>query len=609
MTSKFDANHFLSKLTEQPGVYRMYNTAEEVIYVGKAKNLKKRLSSYFRGTITNAKTRTLVSHIANIEITVTHTESEALILENNLIKKYLPKYNVLLRDDKSYPFILITDHKHPKIGLHRGARKVKGDYFGPYPSSGAVWESLRLMQKIFPIRQCEDNFYKSRTRPCLQYQLKRCSGPCVDKISVDDYQEQVNLAKLFLNGKNKTVIAALVKKMEKASSELAFEQAASYRDQISVLRKVQEQQYVSGDVPELDVIGFHYENGVAAIHVLFIRDHKVLGSKNYFPKIPKSSDTEEVLTAFILQFYMNGYGGQAMPKEITLPFAIDEQAGLQGALSEIAQRKVKLKTISRGEKLRYLSLANKNASIAVKTKLVEKGAVAQRYKELNEYLNLDNTISRMECFDISHTSGQQTIASCVVFNDQGPFKQEYRRYNVEGITPGDDYAAMRFALAKRYDKVKDETKIPDVIFIDGGKGQLTQAEEYFESWSHNKFPMLIGVAKGTSRKPGLETLIFNGGSKEVSLPSDSLALHLIQHIRDEAHRFAITGHRNKRAKVKATSPLESIQGVGPKRRQALLKYLGGQQGITSASIDELAKVPGISKELAENIFHTLHDKS
>lgn len=618
MSGSFDAKAFLKHLTHQPGVYRMMSADGVVIYVGKAKDLKKRVSSYFRQNLSSEKTKALVKHIANIEITATETETEALILENNLIKEFLPKYNVLLRDDKSYPFILVTDHKHPRIQLHRGAKKHPGEYFGPYPSAGAVWESLKLMQKIFSVRQCEDSFYKARTRPCLQYQLKRCSAPCVGKVSDAQYDKEVALVKLFLKGKSKEVIDNLVAMMEQASEQLAFESAARYRDQIQVLRKVQEQQYVSGVTDELDVVGFDYQNGVAAVHMLFIREQKILGSKNFFPKLPKNAESVEIMQSFLLQYYLGGQSSKKIPKEIIVADfdsligdseeALDVET-LSAALSETTGRKTMVKTISRGEKLRYLNLANKNAKIAVTSTLSSKTAVKKRYALLNGFLERDEPILRMECFDISHTSGQQTIGSCVVFNDEGPHKSEYRRYNIEGITPGDDYAAMDFALAKRYDKVSQEHKIPDVLFIDGGKGQLARAESYFENWPHSKMPMLIGVAKGTSRKPGLETLIMHGGMKEVSLPADSPALHLIQHIRDEAHRFAITGHRNKRAKVKNTSTLEQIEGIGPKRRQSLLKYLGGLQGVLSASVDELAKVPGISAQQAQNVFDSLHDKA
>ena len=603
----FDAKTFLATVPQQPGVYRMLNQQDVVIYVGKAKDLKKRLASYFRTNVPGVKTRALVSQIAAVELIVTHSETEALILENNLIKQFMPKYNVLLRDDKSYPFILLTNHKHPRLTSHRGPRKDNGQYFGPYPSAGAVWESLKLLQKIFPVRQCEDGFYRARTRPCLQYQLKLCSAPCVGKISDEAYAEQVRLTKLFLSGKNQLVIDDLVSLMDKASQNLEFEQAAQLRDQIAALRKVQEQQTVSGDQDEMDVIGFHYSHGVAAVHVLFVRDRKILGSKTYHPKVPADTDPDEVLPAFLLQFYLNGISGQSIPKDIVLGLDLPDAEVIANAISQFAERKVNLLAVKRGEKARYLSLAEKNAKTACDSKLSIGLQMAVRYQQLKKLLKLDE-ITRMECFDISHTMGQQTIASCVVFNGEGPDKSEYRRFNVEGITPGDDYAAMQFAMNKRYGKLQDESRVPDIVLIDGGLGQLNQAVSFFETFGLQKKPLLLGVAKGTSRKPGLETLILPGG-KEMSLAPDAPALHLIQQIRDEAHRYAITGHRNKRGKKLLQSPLENIPGIGEKRRQALLQYLGGLQGVMKATVQELATVPGISKVQAEVIYSACHNKN
>lgn len=604
----FDAKKFLKSVPHQPGVYRMLNAAEQVIYVGKAKDLRARLSSYFRANVDSVKTRSLVNQIAQVEFTLTHSETEALILENNLIKQYMPRYNVLLRDDKSYPYILISSHKHPRISSHRGSRKVAGQYFGPYPNAGAVWQSLKTLQKIFPIRQCEDGFYRARTRPCLQYQLKLCSAPCVGKISDDDYQQQVRLASLFLQGKDQQVIDNLVQDMTLASDNLQFEQAAQLRDKIIALRKVQEQQSVSGEHDELDVIGFAYSHGVAAIHVLFIRDKKVLGSKTYFPKLPSEATDIDILNAFLLQFYLDGYGTQQMPKEIVLAQSLPDADVVAAAISEIAGRKVRITHAKRGEKAQYLSLAEKNARQACDTRQSLAQKMALRYQELQQLLQLPSPIERMECFDISHTMGQATIASCVVFDGQGPHKAEYRRYNVNGITAGDDYAAMRFALDKRYSKLQDETKIPDVIFIDGGQGQLNIAIEQFSHWPFAKTPLLVGVAKGTSRKPGLETLVLAQSGRSINLASDAPALHLIQQIRDEAHRFAITGHRNKRGKALVKSPLEQVKGIGEKRRQALLQYLGGLQGVMRASVTELSSVPGISKAQAEKIYQACQNK-
>ena len=604
----FDHKAFLAAVSEQAGVYRMYDITQTVIYVGKAKQLKKRLASYFRKDVGSNKTRALVKQISAIDVTVTHTEGEALILENNYIKKYQPKYNILLRDDKSYPYLLITDHKHPKLGLHRGGKKVKGDYFGPYPTVGAVWESLRLMQKLFPLRQCEDSYYRARSRPCLQYQLGRCSAPCVDKISPEDYQKQVQLAKLFLKGKSSKVIEHLVENMENASKTLHFELAAKYRDQISTLRKVQQQQFVSGSAAEMDVIGLHRHKSQACIHLLFIRDHKILGSKSYFPTVPVDTSDAEIIAAFISQHYIgNDLNLGAVPKEIIIPEAIESQEDIIRVIIEQAEHDVKMSHNVRTERAQYLKLACTNAATALMTRNSHKESMQARFSALNEVFELPNGISRIECFDISHTMGQQTVASNVVFNQEGPLKSDYRRYNVHGITPGDDYAAMAFALDKRYSKVTSEEKMPDIIFIDGGKGQLAKAEDFFAGVDKVKTPLLVGVAKGESRKPGLETLILAGSHQLISLPAASPALHLVQHIRDESHRFAITGHRAKRQKVSKKSTLESIPGIGAKKRQALLQYLGGLQEVLKADRATLEKVPGVSKVLAENIYDALHD--
>ncbi|GHB00156.1 excinuclease ABC subunit UvrC [Shewanella indica] len=607
MPQEFNPKLFLKNLTSAPGVYRMYDSGGSVIYVGKAKDLKKRLASYFRKNLPNVKTQALVSHIANIDVTLTHSETEALILENDYIKQYLPKYNVLLRDDKSYPFILLSQHRHPRLAYHRGPQREKGLYFGPYPNGGAVRESLHLMQKLFPIRQCDDLYYKSRSRPCLQYQLKRCSAPCVGKVSDEEYQEQVKLATLFLKGKDQQVLSALVKKMELAAESMAYEQAARYRDQIMALRRVAEQQEVSSSHGDLDVIGVHYASGVACFHLLFIREGKIFGSRSYYPSVPAQTEMAEVLRAFMLQFYLNVDIQRTIPREILLSDSYEELEELEQVLMEALNKKVAIRTRVRGDRAGYLRLAKTNATNAVNTKLAHRNTVEQRFLLLEEALEQSTPIKRMECFDISHTMGESTVASCVVFNREGPDKSEYRRYNIKGITPGDDYAAMKQALTRRFDKVNAQGKIPDIVFIDGGLGQLRMAQEVV----NEKFvgieavPTLIGVAKGESRKPGLETLIFGDTEESFSLPDDSPALHLIQHIRDESHRFAITGHRNKRQKTRNTSSLESIPGIGPKRRKALLQYLGGLQQVKGASVAELAKVPGISPEMAQTIHDAL----
>ena len=586
----------------------MLNADQDIIYVGKAKNLKKRLASYFRANIVDGKTRALVAKIADIKIIVTATETEALILENDLIKHYMPKYNVLLRDDKSYPFIFISEHQHPRITSHRGAKKRKGKYFGPYPNSGAVRESLHLMQKIFQVRQCEDSYYRNRTRPCLQYQLQRCLAPCVNKVSDSEYQNEVKLAVMFLSGDSQQVLGQVVANMERASANLEFEKAARFRDQLTALRKVQEQQWINSDQSDVDIIGFSYQHGIACFHVLFIRNGKVLGSRSYYPKTPKGTDANELYLAFVMQFYLNSSAGRQIPRQILHNCASLDQTIIEQVLSQQAGYNITLHHNTRGERAKLVEMANRNAQIGLESKLAQKGTILQRLSALEQVLDLDTKILRMECFDISHTSGQQTVASCVVFDREGPAKAQYRLFNIEGITGGDDYAAMKQVLTRRFSKATDPNVIPDVLFIDGGKGQLTQAEEVMAQYDDilPKVPLIVGVAKGEGRKAGLETLIKGGSREIISLANDSPALHLIQHIRDESHRFAITGHRARRAKVKKTSTLESIAGVGPKKRQALIKYMGGLIELKKASCDEIAKVPGISKSLAQLIFDNLN---
>ncbi|CAI0935571.1 Excinuclease ABC subunit C [Serratia fonticola] len=586
----------------------MYDLTGTVIYVGKAKDLKKRLASYFRTQVSSRKTETLVKNIAQIDVTVTHTETEALLLEHNYIKLYQPRYNVLLRDDKSYPLIFLSADSHPRLTVHRGAKHAKGEYFGPFPNSYAVRETLALLQKLFPVRQCDNSVYRNRSRPCLQYQIGRCLGPCVaGLVSEEDYRQQVDYVRLFLSGKDQQVLHQLIARMESASKLLNFEEAARIRDQIQAVRRVTEKQFVSGDSDDLDVIGVAFDAGMACVHVLFIRQGKVLGSRSYFPKVPGGTELSEVVQTFVGQFYLQGSQARTLPSEILLDFTLPEKDLLASSLSELAGRKIQIQSKPRGDRARYLKLARTNASTALVTKLSQQSTIHQRLAELAKTLNLTE-INRMECFDISHTMGEQTVASCVVFDSNGPLRSEYRRYNITGITPGDDYAAMAQVLKRRYGKALEESKIPDVIFIDGGKGQLGMAIDVFNSlnvtWDKHK-PLLIGIAKGSDRKAGLETLFFVPEGEGISLPSDSPALHVIQHIRDDSHNHAITGHRQKRAKVKNTSALELIDGVGPKRRQVLLKYMGGLQPLLNASVEEIAKVPGISQALAEKIYNAL----
>ncbi len=602
--SGFDHKSFLQTLTTRPGVYRMLDAEDQVLYVGKAKNLRKRVGSYFTRSL-NRRIQLMVSQIARIEIAVTHTEAEALILENNLIKSLKPKYNVLLRDDKSYPYIyLSSDLTYPALSFRRGSRRGKGRYFGPYPSAGATRDTLQLLQKLFPVRQCEEGFFRNRSRPCLQYQIKRCSGPCVDLVTPQAYAEDVAHAEMFLEGKTTAVVDDLVRRMERASLALEFEQAALYRDQIQTLRRIQERQYVSGERGDLDIVALAKRGGTACIQVFFIRSGRNLGNKAFYPTIPSDAAEEEVLGAFVSQYYLE----KPVPSEIILSKKLEDITLIEEVLSRQAGRKVRLSSGVRGERARWLKMAKGNAEIALQARLSARMDMQGRVEALQQQLELPAAPERMECFDISHTQGESTVASCVVFNDQGPLKSDYRRFNIEGITPGDDYAAMRQALERRYRRIKrGEVPLPDLLFIDGGKGQLSAVHAILQDLGVSGLA-LIGVAKGADRKAGMEQLFLLGRSTPIILPPDSPALHLIQQIRDEAHRFAITAHRQRSSKKRNRSVLEEIPGIGPKRRQRLLKQFGGLQELSRAGIEDLASVEGVSKTLAEQIYHAFHDK-
>ncbi len=606
--SGFDIEHFLQDLTTKPGVYRMIDTAGIVIYVGKAKNLKKRVSSYFRKSGQSPKTQVMVSQIANIEILVTHTESEALLLENNLIKNLKPRYNILLRDDKSYPYIFLSDQdKFPRLAFHRGARKKKGCYFGPFPNGHSVKSSLNLLQKLFPVRQCEDSFFKNRSRACLQYQIKRCSAPCVNLVSESDYTEDVRHTILFLEGKSNQVIDELIKRMDIAAEKLEYEQAAIHRDQIVNLRRLQESQYVSNEKGDLDVISIEYQQGVACIQVFFIRDGLNLGNKSFFPKNARHQTISELLSAFIAQFYISSTKtDRLIPSLILVSHPFADQKLISVVLREQSGHKVELRDRVRGERLRWLQMAQANAQTALLSRLSNKASVIERFEELQKVLNMDTLPERLECFDISHSSGEATVASCVVFDQSGPLKSDYRRFNIDNITPGDDYAAMHQALSRRYLRAaRGEGKLPDLLVIDGGKGQLKQARDVLEELQLNSV-QLIGITKGEGRKAEHDTLLLSQSNEKVILPSNSKAMHLIQHIRDEAHRFAITGHKTRRAKARKTSQLEKIPGLGPKRRQELLRQFGGLQEVTRAGVEDLSKIKGISKALAQKIYDHFH---
>ncbi len=600
--SIFDSKAFLKTVTSKPGVYRMYDANNKVLYVGKAKNLKNRLSSYFRNTGLSPKTSVLVSHINHIDVTVTHTEGEALILESNLIKEFHPRYNILMRDDKSYPYIYVSSKsRYPGIGLHRGARKKPGRYLGPYPNAGAVRETINLLQRTFKIRQCEDSYFNNRSRPCLQYQIKRCTAPCVGYISEQAYKLDIKHALLFLEGKSRQIINELVSSMEKAAEKQNYEKAAVYRDQISNLQKIAERQHISAEKGDIDIIACASEGGQACVTVFYVRNGLNLGNRNFYPSLPEAISEEAILTAFIPQFYLD----RKAPAEIILSAKPEQLELLQNVLSKQAEHKVSLRTRVRAERAKWLELAKNNAANSLTTRLISRTGLLKRFEALQEIMQLDSLPLRLECFDISHTQGESTMASCVVFTPEGPYKTDYRRYNINDITPGDDYAAMRQALLRRFRKTKQEQVLPDILFIDGGKGQLRQAIESFEELDITSV-LLVGVAKGEGRKAGLEKLVFSDGRPDLHLTLDSPALNLILQVRDEAHRFAISGHRAQRAKKRNESPLENIPGLGPKRRQTLLKHYGGLQGITRAGVEDLAKIPGISTKLAQAIYDDFH---
>jgi len=601
---EFDAKSFVASLTHRPGVYRMLNAQGQIIYVGKARDLKKRVSSYFHRTHTDAKTSAMMELVSDVEVIVTNTEAEALILEYNLIKRHKPRFNVVLRDDKSYPYIYVsTDHPFPRLQFHRGPRKGKGRYFGPYPSTSAVRKTLSELHKLFLIRQCQDSYFKNRSRPCLQYQIRRCTAPCVGYIGEDRYGEDVDAALLFLEGKNRSVINALVERMDQASDKEDYEHAARYRDQIARFKKVEAEQLVSRtSARDLDVIALASGPGLHCVTILFIRHGAMLGSRNHFPKISGNANTKQVLTGFLSQYYL----GRDAPSEIIVDSDVYDRSLLEHSLCERSGHKVQIKARVRGDRLRWLQMARTNAEQGLKLQAASNATIRRQFEALGEILQLEGPPERLECFDVSHTSGEATVASCVVFNMAGPLKSDYRRFNLKPAAAGDDYAAMAEALRRRYARVKKgEVPMPDVLFVDGGKGQLSEAltvlDELELGWLQ-----VVAIAKGRARRPGSEQLFLAGSSTPTILPSDSPALLLIQQIRDEAHRFAITGHRQRRAKARKTSRLEEIPGLGPKRRRELLRQFGGLQGVHGAGIDDLVKVHGISRSLAQKIYDDLH---
>ena len=600
----FEVKPFLKSLTHRPGVYRMLDAKHKVIYVGKARDLKKRVSTYFQRAEKSPKTAAMMAQVARVAVTVANTEAEALILEYNLIKQHKPRFNVLLRDDKSYPYIYAsTDHDFPRLKFHRGARKGKGRYFGPYPSTRAVRQTLNELQKLFMIRNCEDSYFSNRTRPCLQHQIKRCTAPCTGLISAEQYREDIDAAVKFLEGRNRDVVDTFVKRMEAASAAREYEQAARFRDQIARLKEVEARQLVKrGDGKDLDILGFASNGAIHCVTVMYIRGGSLLGSRDYFPRLPGETDKQKLLNGFVTQYYL----ARQAPPEIVLDTGIEDADLLQQELAQRAGHKVMIKSRVRGDRKRWLDMARTNAEQGLNLKVASNATIQRQFAALGEALGLDETPQRLECFDVSHTSGEATVASCVVFNTAGPAKSDYRRFNLSPEAVGDDYAAMAEALGRRYARVKKgEVPMPDVLFVDGGKGQLGEAMRVLNELELD-WLTVVAVAKGRARRPGAERLFRPGSDKAIQLPADSPALLLIQQIRDEAHRFAITGHRQRRAKARKTSPLESIPGLGPKKRRELLRQFGGLQGVVGAGVDDLAKVRGISRTLAETIYNELH---
>ena len=604
MGEPIDARKFLATLSRRPGVYRMLDGVDEVIYVGKARNLKNRVASYFGSKAHHPKTQALMNRAVNIEVTVTATEPEALLLEYNLIKQHQPRFNVLLRDDKSYPFIRLTkSQKFPRFEFHRGKRSTRDRYFGPFPSAGAVRQTLGQLQKLFRIRQCSDSYFTNRSRPCLQYQIKRCTAPCVGLIDECAYRKDVDNAIRFLSGKNDAVLVDLQQRMDQAAELLQFEVAAQYRDQITSIKDVQARQVVSGvGLKDADALAVATEAGMFCVAVLMVRGGRMLGSRNFFPRTSAHTEPGEVLSAFIAQHYFS----QDAPPEILVDAEIDDRKLLEAALTQRANRGVAIRRRVRGHRQRWLDMAAANATQGLLTHRASNATITRQFESLTELLALAGTPERIECFDISHTSGDETVASCVVFGPQGAVKSAYRRFNIHGVEPGDDYAAIEQAVTRRYRRVqKDQAPLPDLVLIDGGRGQLGKAVAAMRELQLADVT-LLGVAKGQGRKPGREKLFLVGASHPLSLPGDSPALHLIQQIRDEAHRFAITAHRQRRGKAQQQSVLESIPGLGPQRRKALLKAFGGLQGVKRSGIDDLFAVKGISRALAERIYDRLH---
>ena len=598
----FDTRELTASLPNRPGVYRMMNAAGETIYVGKARDLKKRVSSYFQKSDHEPRIQAMVAQVARVETTVTRNEGEALLLENNFIKSHQPRYNILYRDDKSYPYVCLTGEKFPQLRFHRGKLEKPHRYFGPFPSAGAVRDGIAELQKVFQIRTCESTVFANRSRPCMLHQIERCTAPCVGLIDEAAYRDDVQNAILFLQGKTSEVLERLQRKMEDASSGLAFEEAARVRDKITRLNRLQSRQFVeSATAGDIDVIGCAADRGLTAVNLVMIRGGRHIGDRSFFPQHAEGASTAEIVAAFLMQHYLE----RPAPPTIVAPEAIDSDV-LAEVLSAQSDRKVEIVTNPGGERRVWTTMAAQNAELAIQQRLAQKATQDERLAALQEGLGLPSTVQRIECFDVSHTMGEAAVASCVIFDRSSMQTNEYRRFNVKPATGGDDYAAMREALSRRVARiVTGEFPTPDLLVIDGGKGQVGVAAEVLaEQGLHAT--QLIGIAKGPERKPGLEEIVFPGRDEPLHLPPDHPGLHLLQQIRDEAHRFAIQGHRARRGKARTTSVLQEIGGIGGKRRQALLAHFGGLKGVQAASVDDLTRVPGISRALAERIFAELH---
>ncbi len=600
---EFDPKEFTSALPKRPGVYRMFGADHEVLYVGKAKSLKDRVSTYFAPGNVNPKVHALVQQITDIEVTVTGSETEALLLEYNLIKAHKPRFNVVLRDDKSFPYIhLCVDHEFPRLAFYRGSRSAPGRYFGPFPNAGAVRDTLNQLQKLFKIRNCRDSFFANRSRPCLQHQIGRCSAPCVGLVTREAYAQDIEAAVKVLEGRDEEVTVQLQIRMEEAAARLDFERAAQLRDQLAALKRTQTQQVVTADDErDVDVVGIVGEPGEYSVSVMLVRGGRNLGTTSYFPRAALA-EPEEALASFVMQYYAT----QEPPPEVLLSRKLDDEESLAQALSTRANRTVRVRAPARGLGVKWVELTQDNAMQALRMRASQKQGMEEMLAALAQVLDLPEAPGRIECFDISHTGGEGTVASCVVFGPEGPLKKEYRRFNINGIIPGDDYGALRQALERRYTRVRDgEIPAPDLLLIDGGLGQISQVHEVLSGLGFGDIT-LVGVAKGPDRKPGQERLFVQGVAEPRIPEAHSPASRLVQRIRDEAHRFAITGHRRKRARRYNESVLETVPGLGPAKRRALLRHFGGLQGVVRAGISDLEQVAGIGASLARSLYDHLH---